>query len=155
MWVGSQGGGGEGIGRGSSPFTAGGINTCGQQWIQKLLSHHNRATLFKALQILKQNWFSWEPYCYLFPPHLDYCRDWRVLSLICHKSRTLIMKKYISEFSKPSLAGVARQLWLGFLRNWISSETKDVAWSTEAAHLLTHTRHPWLHACSHSQEAAQ
>ena len=41
--------------------------------------------------------------------------------------------------TKPSLAGLARQLWLGVLRNWISSETKDVAWSTEAAHLLTHT----------------
>ena len=39
------------LGRGSSPFTAGGINTCGQQWIQKLLSHQNRISLFKALQI--------------------------------------------------------------------------------------------------------
>ena len=34
------------LGRGSSPFTAGGINTCGQQWIQKLLSRQNRTTLF-------------------------------------------------------------------------------------------------------------
>ena len=37
--------------RGSSPFTAGGINTCGQQWMQKLLSRQKRTTLLKALQI--------------------------------------------------------------------------------------------------------
>ena len=60
-------------------------------------------------------------------------------SLICHKRSTLIMNKYISECDKTFIGrpGYTIETWSSEKLN--QQRSKDVAPSTEAAHLLTHT----------------